>query len=85
MSKKKEKAQDLKFEEAFQRLQEIVEALDEGGLPLDELEARFEEGLRLARFCNQKLDGFEKRVEKLLEKADGVESEPFEEEESNGE
>ena len=68
MAKKKE---DMKFEEAFERLQEIVDSLEEGGLPLDELEARFEEGLKLSKFCNEKLDGIEKRVKELVEKSGG--------------
>jgi len=71
----------MPFEEAFQRLQQIVDSLEEGGLPLDELEARFEEGLRLSQFCNRKLDGIEQRVRKLVEKAGGeLAVEPFEEE-----
>jgi len=76
------KKEDMKFEEAFARLQEIVDSLEEGGLPLDELEARFEEGLKLSRFCNRKLDGIEERVRKLVEKAGGeLAEEPFDEEE----
>jgi exodeoxyribonuclease VII small subunit len=80
---KESKQTEMKFEEAFQRLQEIVDSLEEGGLSLDELEARFEEGLRLSQFCNQKLDGIEQRVRKLVENAGGeLETEPFDEDEA---
>lgn len=83
---KEKKEKEMKFEEAFQRLQEIVDSLEEGGLSLDELEARFEEGLRLSQFCNQKLDGIEQRVKKLVEKADGgLAAEPLDEEDDEAE
>jgi len=83
MPKKKE---DMKFEEAFERLQEIVDSLEEGGLPLDELEARFEEGLKLSKFCNEKLDGIEKRVKELVERSGGeLAEEDFDENDLAGE
>jgi exodeoxyribonuclease VII small subunit len=69
--KGKKKKEDLKFEQAFSRLEEIVNSLDEGGLPLEELESRFEEGLRLVKFCGDKLNAIEKRVEKLVENPSG--------------
>ena len=72
----------LTFEEAIVRLEEIIDLLDEGGLPLEELEARFAEGMKLAEFCQSRLREVEMRVEKLLEKENGeVVKEPFDEEE----
>ena len=79
--KAKRKKEDLQFEEAFARLEEIVQSLDEGGLPLEELESRFEEGLELVKFCGDKLTAIEKRVEKLVETPSGeVLAEEFKEE-----
>jgi exodeoxyribonuclease VII small subunit len=69
--KGKKKGEDLKFEQAFARLEEIVNSLDEGGLPLEELESRFEEGLTLVKFCGDRLNAIEKRVEKLVETPSG--------------
>ena len=61
-----------KFEEAMNKLEKIVEKLEEGDIPLEESLKLFEEGIRLSRFCSQKLDEAEKRVEILLKDKEGV-------------
>ncbi len=67
-----------KFEEALQKLEKIVSKLEEGDIPLEESLKLFEEGIRLSRFCNQKLDEVEKRVEILLKGNNGsLKKEPF--------
>jgi len=67
-----------KFEDALSKLEKIVSKLEEGDLPLEESLKYFEEGIRLSRFCNQKLDEAEKRVEILLKDKEGNRSpEPF--------
>ena len=55
----------LSFEAAFEELEGIVQALEAGGLPLDESLALFERGQALAAHCNTLLDEAELRVEKL--------------------
>ncbi len=66
------------FEEAMKRLEEIVEQLEKGELPLEETLSLFEEGVKLSRFCREKLDEAEKRVEILLKDEGGILSrEPF--------
>ncbi len=68
-----------KFEDALDKLEKIVSQLEEGDISLEESLKLFEEGIRLSRFCNQKLDEAEKRVEILLKGKEGVlETEPFE-------
>ncbi len=57
-------AQD--FESALQRLTDIVEHLESGELPLEESLRLFEEGVRLSRLAQARLDSAEKRVEELL-------------------
>lgn len=57
------------FEAQLERLEEIVEELEAGGLPLDATFARYEEGVRLVRACRERLQVVERRVEELL--ADG--------------
>lgn len=80
--KPKKAKKDLTFEQALARLEELVTSLDRGSLPLDELESQFEEGLELLKFCNEKLNAIEKRVEKLIETPDGeLAAEEFKEEE----
>lgn len=54
------------FESAIKRLTEIVQVLERGELPLEESLRLFEEGVKLSRVSQQKLDSAEKRVEQLL-------------------
>ena len=61
MARKKEK-----FEEALQKLEAIVTQMEEGDLPLEETLKAFEEGVKLARFCANKLDEAERKVERLM-------------------
>ncbi|MGZ3493587.1 MAG: exodeoxyribonuclease VII small subunit [Thermodesulfobacteriota bacterium] len=61
-----------KFEDALNKLEKIVSKLEEGDIPLEESLKLFEEGIRLSRFCNQKLDEAEKKVEILLKGKDGT-------------
>jgi exodeoxyribonuclease VII small subunit len=67
-----------KFEDALSKLEKIVSKLEEEEISLEESLKFFEEGIRLSRFCNQKLDEVEKRVEILLKDKEGAfKSEPF--------
>ncbi len=61
-----------KFEDALGRLEKIVSKLEDGDIPLEESLKLFEEGIRLSRFCNQKLDEAERKVEILLKGKDGT-------------
>jgi len=61
-----------RFEDALNKLEKIVSKLEEGDIPLEESLKLFEEGIRLSRFCNQKLDEAEKKVEILLKGKDGL-------------
>jgi len=61
-----------KFEDALNKLERIVSKLEEGDIPLEESLKLFEEGIRLSRFCNQKLDEAEKKVEILLKGKNGM-------------
>jgi len=69
------------FEKAFQQLEKIVQRLESEELPLDDSLQLFEEGIRLSRFCNQKLEEVEKKIELILADAKGQPRiEAFEEE-----
>jgi exodeoxyribonuclease VII small subunit len=54
----------LTYEEAYARLEEILEALEAGDLPLEKSLALYEEGAQLSTLCAQKLDEAELRVRK---------------------
>ncbi len=62
------------FESLYARLEESVRALEEGGLPLDESIALFEQGMLLAKQCRELLDAAELKVTSLVEafQADGA-------------
>jgi len=59
-------AEGPSFEAAIKRLTEIVSTLERGDLPLEESLRLFEEGVKLSRVSQQRLDAAEKRVEQLL-------------------
>jgi exodeoxyribonuclease VII small subunit len=59
-------AASASFEQSTRRLGEIVEALEGGDLPLERSLELFEEGVRLARTAQERLDTAERRVEELL-------------------
>ena len=65
------KGDDLPFEEALQKLESIVEAMEAGELPLETLMARFEEGMKLARICQGKLAEAELKIQQLEKSAGG--------------
>jgi exodeoxyribonuclease VII small subunit len=58
--------QQSSFEQSLKRLSEIVEKLESGELGLEDSLRLFEEGVKLARQAQTRLDGAEKRVEELL-------------------
>jgi len=60
-----------KFEEALEKLEEIVRRMEAGEMTLEESLKAFEEGVKHAGFCARKLDEAEKRVELLLKQKDG--------------
>jgi exodeoxyribonuclease VII small subunit len=73
------------FEAALKRLEEVLGSLEHGDLVLEESLAAFEEGVRLVKFCQQKLDEVEKKVELLLKDDAGrFFTRPFAEEEGEG-
>ncbi|MHC1729861.1 MAG: exodeoxyribonuclease VII small subunit [Syntrophobacteraceae bacterium] len=59
------------FEESLKKLQEIVEKLEKGDLPLEEAMDSFTEGINLAQFCHRKLEEAENKVQMLLKDQQG--------------
>ncbi len=62
---------DLPFEEALQKLETIVAAMESEDLPLETLLARFEEGTRLSQLCQTKLAEAEVKIQQLEKQASG--------------
>ena len=72
----------LSFEQAMERLDEIVRQLEHGDVPLDASLALFEEGSKMIAQCSRQLDEAEQKVVMLKKGPDGAPQElPFETEE----
>lgn len=57
---------ELTYEQAYKRLEEIVEKLENGSVPLEESMKLFEEGTKLANLCNSKLNAAEQKFTQLI-------------------
>jgi exodeoxyribonuclease VII small subunit len=58
-------SQEPRFEEALERLEELVAALEEGELDLEDSLKSFEEGVKLVRLCSERLRTAEVRIQEL--------------------
>jgi len=63
--------EEKKFEKALEELEQIVAKLEKGNLSLEESLKLFEEGIKLSRFCNSKLEEAERKIEILQKDAEG--------------
>ena len=71
-----------KFEDSMTRLEEIVNQMESGDLPLEDTLRLFKEGVRLSEYCSGALTEAQRKVEVLLKKADGTyEKEPLDRDE----
>ncbi|MGI6207433.1 MAG: exodeoxyribonuclease VII small subunit [Anaerolineae bacterium] len=61
----------MSFEEAYSSLQQVVEQLEKGNLPLQDSLALFERGMLLVRRCTSCLNEAELKITSLSESLDG--------------
>jgi exodeoxyribonuclease VII small subunit len=74
---------NLPFEEALKKLEGIVGAMESDDLPLETLLARYEEGTKLVKICQEKLSEAELKIQQLEKNAAGeMKLKPFETEEA---
>ena len=67
------------FEEALKKLESIVEAMESDDLPLETLLAKYEEGSKLVKICQEKLSDAELKIKELEKNAEGeMKLKPFE-------
>jgi exodeoxyribonuclease VII small subunit len=72
-------AEEKDFESSLRELEQIVQQLEAGDMPLDRSLELFEQGVKLSRQCQKRLDEAERKVEILLRANDGsYKSTPFE-------
>src|SRR5438045_9087507 len=62
-SKPKPRESELNFEGAMDRLEKIVEQMESGKLPLEDLIVRYEEGMKLVKTCQDRLAMAEQKIE----------------------
>jgi exodeoxyribonuclease VII small subunit len=66
------------FEQSMKQLEQIVQELEDGDLPLEKAIKKFEEGIKLTKLCSEKLDETEKKISVLLKDSEGQMTEkPF--------
>lgn len=69
--------EELSFEQAMDRLEDIVARLENGDVPLETAIELFQEGMRLSQLCGGKLEQVEQKIELLLETEQGFQKKPF--------
>jgi exodeoxyribonuclease VII small subunit len=75
-----DKKEELTFEQAMEKLERIVESLEEGDVPLEEAIAKYKEGMDLAKICHQKLKNAEEQLTQILKDNGEVDNFVIEEE-----
>ncbi len=71
--------QKQSFEEAMGKLEEVVEKLEQGDVPLEEAITMFQEGMSLSKLCHDKLKTVEKQMDRILHENGEVELTTFQE------
>jgi exodeoxyribonuclease VII small subunit len=69
--KPKERETELNFEGAMDRLETIVEQMESGKLPLEDLIVRYEEGMNLVKICQEQLASAEQKIEMIARSSAG--------------
>jgi len=67
-----------KFEDCLQRLEQIVDQLEKGNVPLEQALKLFEEGMQVSTSCRKELEEAEGKVEILLKQNGKLQPEPYE-------
>ncbi len=69
--------EEIKFEEAIKKLEEIAKELESGELGLDESVSKFEEGMKLSKICTKMLNDAEKKINLLISNDGEISEENF--------
>jgi exodeoxyribonuclease VII small subunit len=72
-----EKPREVSFEQSLAELQQIVQELEQPGVPLERALELFEKGVRLSEACRKQLVEAESRIEILLKRGQKVIPQPF--------
>ncbi|KMM37881.1 exodeoxyribonuclease VII small subunit [Guptibacillus hwajinpoensis] len=77
-----EKNENVTFEEAMQKLEQIVGALEEGNVPLEKAISLFQEGMNLSNICHEKLQSIEGKMDQIVEENGEIKSFSVQEDEA---
>ena len=69
--------EEINFEEAMKKLEQITAELEKGDLSIDESVKKFEEGIKLSKECNKILEDSEKRINILINNDGNITEENF--------
>lgn len=69
---------EINFEDAMKKLEEIANELEKNDLDLDASVSKFEEGMKLSKQCSKMLEEAEKKISILIQDGDSVKEEEFE-------
>ncbi|WP_186578082.1 exodeoxyribonuclease VII small subunit [Aquibacillus kalidii] len=58
--------EEISFEEAMKQLEDIVEKLEEGEVPLEKAINYYQDGMKLSKLCSEKLSNVEKQMEQIV-------------------
>lgn len=58
----------MTFEEAKEKIEQIIRNMEQGSLPLEESVAQFEEAVKLVKYCQDKLDEYKGKIEAITVK-----------------
>jgi exodeoxyribonuclease VII small subunit len=75
MADKNAKINDMSFETAMTRLEQIVRELEDGKVSLDDSLKLYEEGIALVRLCSGRLDEAEQKIKIIRTSSDGTKAE----------
>lgn len=75
MSEFEDKVEKMNFEESIKALEELVKELEAGGIDLDRSIEIYEKAVILRNHCRKILDESERKIQKIMETADGVKKE----------
>ncbi|GGF08343.1 exodeoxyribonuclease 7 small subunit [Halobacillus andaensis] len=76
-----EEQEAISFEEAMRQLEQLVEKLETGEVPLEKAIQYYQEGMKLSKVCNEKLSTVEKQMHQILNEHGEFESFDVQEEE----
>ncbi|WP_164218084.1 exodeoxyribonuclease VII small subunit [Virgibacillus sp. YIM 98842] len=60
------KTDEISFEEAMEKLEEIVSKLEEGEIPLEKAINYYQEGMQLSKICNDKLENAQEKMTQIM-------------------